>query len=153
MDFVYTQMSLAQVKNCWLRGSYETVPPIVITHIQNMFRQANFAYHFTSYFYLLFVLQFLGPWIRFLDINLQGLPNILLHNCASFCNDEYCSESPGMLPVTHDKSFHIYCCCYKTTDVPPKFRVWTWHDFSKVLLSTLPQYVKLYQHKILSKWV
>ena len=46
-DCVCPQMSVAKVKNCWLQDSYQTVPPIIITHTQHIFRQANFAGHYT----------------------------------------------------------------------------------------------------------
>ena len=55
VDCVFPQMTVAKVGNCWLQDSYPTVPPIMITHIRHVFRQANFVA------IVLFVHQTKGP--------------------------------------------------------------------------------------------
>lgn len=50
VDFVCPQMSVAKVENCWLQKSYLTwsnSAQTIITHIQHIFSQANFARYWT----------------------------------------------------------------------------------------------------------
>ena len=50
VDCICPQMtSVAKVENYWLQDSYQTVLPTIITHIQHIFQQANFAWQLYSF--------------------------------------------------------------------------------------------------------
>ena len=81
-------MSVKNLGNYWLQDSNTTVPRTVITHIQNIFRWANFACYYT----LLFTKQtafsstcfigVLGHWLKTLGPMVRS--KILQHNYALF---------------------------------------------------------------------
>ena len=91
MDFVCPQMSVAKVENCWLQESYQyhTVPLNIITHIQHLFRQANFVCHCTPLFTKqkafcsISLIGVLGTFRR--QVTIHRSPGLIQHTTAQLC--------------------------------------------------------------------